>query len=379
LNFDYSDEQKALKDQARRFLTDVAPLSVARQVLEDPSRGHDSGLWERIGEQGWCGAAIPESYGGFEFGYVELCALAEELGRALAPVPFSSSIYQFAEALLHAGSEAQKLALLPRIASGEIIGTVAFSEGPGISSAGGLATRYEHGTLTGTKVPVTDGFAAHHAVVLARSDEGPGLFLVDLGGDGVTREIVSTVDPTREAARVIFDNAAAEPLGTPGDGFAQLAGIHDRTAILLAFEQLGGADRALEIARDYALERYAFGRQIGSYQAIKHKLADVFVKNEVARANAYYGAWALSSNAPELPVAAAAARVAASEAYWFASKENIQTHGGIGFTWEADAHLFYRRARHLGLLIGAPRDWKRRLASRLETRLAEEQAAGTAA
>ena len=152
-----------------------------------------------------------------------------------------------------------------------------------------------------------------------------------------------------------------------------LKSIQERGAILLAFEQLGGADRCLEMARDYALERYAFGRPIGSYQAIKHKLADVFVKNEVARANAYYGAWALSTDAPELPVAAAAARVAGSAAYWMAAKEMIQTYGGIGVTWEADCHFFYRRARHLGLVIGAPRDWKRRLADSLEARVNAEK------
>ncbi len=160
-----------------------------------------------------------------------------------------------------------------------------------------------------------------------------------------------------------------------GKGLETLARIHDRAAILIAFEQLGGADRALEMARDYALERYAFGRQIGSYQAIKHKLADVFVRNEVARANAYYGAWALSVDAPELPLAAAAARVAGCAAYHLAAKENIQTHGGIGFTWEADCHFFYRRARHLGLILGAARDWKRRLADRLEARLELEAGA----
>lgn len=377
MNFDYTDEQKALKDQARRFLSDVSPLGVARRVLEDPATGFDEALWKRIAEQGWCGAAIPEAYGGLEFGYVELCALAEELGRAIAPVPFASSVYQFAETLLHAGSETQKLELLPRIASGELIGTVAFSEGPGVLVADRIAVRYRNGALSGTKVPVTDGDAAHWAAVLALGDDGPGLYLVDLTGDGVTRRSVDTIDPSRGTAAITFQGAAAELLGVPGKGQEQLARIHDRAAVMLAFEQLGGADRALEMARDYALERYAFGRQIGSYQAIKHKLADVFVNNEVARANAYFGAWALSSNAPELPVAAAAARVAASEAYWFASKENIQTHGGIGFTWEADCHLFYRRARHLGLVIGAQRDWKRRLADRLETQLADELSGGS--
>ncbi len=379
MNFDYSDEQKALKDQARRFLSAESPLSAARAVLENPATGYDSALWKKIGEQGWCGAAIPEVYGGHEFGYVELCALAEELGRALAPVPFASSVYQFAESLLHCGSEAQKHALLPQIASGALIGTLAFTEGPGVLTAERIETKYENGTLHGTKIPVSDGGIAQRAVVLARDDNGPGLYLVDLEGGGVSRRTLSSIDPTRGTASITFDGAPAEPLGKAQDGLAQLARIHDRAAILLAFEQIGGADRALEMARDYALERYAFGRQIGSFQAIKHKLADVFVKNEVARANAYYGAWALGSNAAQLPVAAAAARVAASQAFWFASKENIQTHGGIGFTWEADCHLFYRRARHLGLVIGSPRDWKRRLTTALQRQLAAEQAQGIAA
>ncbi len=376
MNFDYTDDQKALKDEARKFLSACSPLSVVRGVLENPADGHDKALWARICEQGWCGAVIPESYGGLGFGYVELCALAEELGRAVAPVPFASSIYLFAEALLHAGSEAQKSALLPLVASGELIGTLAVSEGPGALAAERIAARVSNGMLTGAKMPVTDGLAAGRAVVLAQGDAGPGLYLVDLTGPGVARELVSTIDPTRGAARISFDGAPAEPLGNPGEGLQMLARIHDRAAILLAFEQLGGADRALEMARDYALERYAFGRPIGGYQAIKHKLADVFIRNEVARANAYYGAWALSCDAPELPLAAAAARVSASAAYWLASKENIQTHGGIGFTWEADCHFFYRRARHLGLVIGAPRDWKRRLADRLEARLESELAGG---
>ena len=370
MNFDYTDDQKALKDEVRKFLAAVAPITVARGVLEAPDMGYDAALWARIGEQGWCGAAVPEEYGGLGLGYVELCALAEELGRAVAPVPFASSVYLFAEALLVAGAEAQKAALLPLISSGELIGTLAVSEGPGTLSAARIATKFENGRLTGTKLPVTDGMAASHAVVLAQE----GLVLVDLTGPGVRREMVSTIDPTRGAARITFYQAPAEPLA-PGNGHEQLARVHDRAAILLAFEALGGADRALEMARDYALERYAFGRPIGSYQAIKHKLADVFVRNEVARANAYYGAWALSSNAPELPVAAAAARVSASAAYALAAKENIQTHGGIGFTWEADCHFFYRRAKHLGLILGAPRDWKRRLADRLVARLAAEEAA----
>ncbi|KHK90163.1 acyl-CoA dehydrogenase family protein [Novosphingobium malaysiense] len=372
MNFDYTEDQKSLKDEARRYLNAVSPITVVRAVLEADGDGCDSGLWKQIGEQGWCAAAIPESYGGLEMGYVELCALAEELGRALAPVPFASTVYCFAEALLAVGTDAQKEELLPQVCSGDLIGTLAVSEGAGVLTPERIATRFADGRISGAKVPVVDGLVAGKAVVLAAADTGPGLFLVDLGGEGITREKVSTIDPTRGEARIVFDDAPAQPLGDGVDGIAALSGIEDRAAVLMAFEQLGGADRCLEMARDYALERYAFGRQIGSYQAIKHKLADVFVKNEVARANAYYGAWALSTDAPELPLAAAAARVAACEAYWHAAKENIQTHGGIGFTWEADCHFFYRRARHLGLVIGSPRDWKRRLATRLEARVAAE-------
>jgi alkylation response protein AidB-like acyl-CoA dehydrogenase len=375
VNFDYTDDQKALKEEARRFLTAASPLTVARAVLESPGDGYDKALWARIVEQGWCGAAIPEAYGGLGLGYVELCALAEELGRAVAPIPFASSIYFFAEALLLAGSEEQKAALLPLAASGELIGTLAVSEGPGAPAEGEIATHYENGTVTGVKLPVVDGMAAGRAVVLAQGEAGPGLYLVDLLGPDVSRQAVSTIDPTRGSARISFAGAPAELLGEPGKGFELLARVQERGAILLAFEQLGGADRCLEMARDYALERYAFGRPIGSYQAIKHKLADVFVKNEVARANAYYGAWALSTDAPELPLAAAAARVAGCAAYWLASKEMIQTYGGIGVTWEADCHFFFRRARHLGLVIGAPREWKRRLAARLEERVDAEKAA----
>lgn len=377
MNFDYTDDQKALKDEARRFLAAASPLAVARSVLERPDNGYDPALWARIVEQGWCGAAIPECYGGLGMSHVELCALAEELGRAVSPVPFASSIYLFAEALLVGGSEDQKQALLPLVASGEVTGTIAVGEVAGPLCEAGVSARLVDGRITGSKLPVTDGLAASWAVVLAQGAAGLGLYLVDLTGPGVLREMVSTIDATRGAARVAFDGAPAELLGdSGGTGLELLSRIYDRAAILFAFEQLGGADRALEMARDYALERYAFGRQIGSYQAIKHKLADVFVKNEVARANAYYGAWALASDAPELPLAAAAARVSASAAYWLASKENIQTHGGIGVTWEADCHFFYRRARHLALVLGAPRDWKRRLANRLEHRLEAELAEG---
>jgi hypothetical protein len=218
------------------------------------------------------------------------------------------------------------------------------------------------------KIPVTDGDVADLAVVLAKENGRPGLFLVDLKGAGVARETLKTLDPTRGVARLTFTGASAQRLGAAGEGMALTEQIMDRAAVLLAFEQVGGADRSLEMAKAYALERYAFGRVIASYQAIKHKLADVYVKNELARSNAYYGAWALNSGAAELPIAASAARVAASEAFWFASKENIQTHGGMGFTWDVDCHLYYRRSRQLSLVAGAPKVWKERLVAHLERR-----------
>lgn len=360
MNFDYSDDQKSLKDEARRFLEAKCATSVVRGVLDDASRVYDEALWNAVAEQGWLGAAIPEAHGGLGLGHVELCALAEELGRACAPIPFASTVYFVAEAIMRFGTEAQQATWLPKIAAGEVIGAFATSEGPGPVTARSIATRVSGGKLSGTKIPVTDGDVADLIVVLATD----GLYLVEKG-EGVRAEVLETLDPTRSAARLTFTDAPAWRLGD-ADGLAAMQAIFDRAAVLLAFEQVGGADKALEMAKGYALERVAFGRQIGGYQAIKHKLADIYVKNEVARSNAYYGAWALNTDAGELPLAAATARVAASEAYWFAAKENIQTHGGIGFTWEADPQLHYRRSRQLALVAGAPAQWKERLVAQLE-------------
>jgi alkylation response protein AidB-like acyl-CoA dehydrogenase len=368
MNFDFSDDQKFLKSEARKFLEAACAPAQVRAVLDDPAISYDKALWDKVAAQGWLGAAIPEAYGGLGLGHVELCAIAEELGRACAPIPFGSAVYFLAEALLLTGSEAQKAAHLPKIASGALIGAFATSEAPGAVTEAAVHAHVEAGKLTGTKLPVTDGDIADLVVVLAKENGRPGLFLVDLHGPGVSCQTLQTLDPTRSAAKLTFDGAPAERLGAAGEGLALTEQVLDRAAVLLAFEQVGGADRCLEMARDYALQRYAFGRPIGGYQAIKHKLADVYVKNELARSNAYYGAWALNAGAAELPIAAAAARVAASEAFWFASKENIQTHGGMGFTWQLDCHLYYRRSRQLSLVAGAPRVWKERLVSQLEQR-----------
>src|SRR5579872_3170544 len=368
MNFDFSDDQKFLKSEARKFLDGNCPTAKVRAVLDDPDKSYDAELWRAVGAQGWLGAAIPEEYGGLGLGRLDLCVIAEELGRSLAPIPFASTAYFVAEALLLAGSQAQKEAWLPRIAAGEVIGCFATSERAGALTEAQVQARVEGGKLTGIKLPVTDGAIADLAVVLAREGGGTSLFLVELGGAGVAREALKTLDPTRGAARLTFSGAAAERLGEAGEGMALAEQVLARAAVLLAFEQVGGADRALEMAKDYAIHRYAFGRPIGSYQAIKHKLADLYVKNELARSNAYYGAWALDTGASELPLAAAAARVSACDAYWYAAKENLQTHGGIGFTWEMDCHLFYRRAQQLGLVAGAAKAWKERLVTQLERR-----------
>ena len=366
MNFDFSDDQKFLKGEARKFLEANCPTSQVRKVIEDDAKAYDADLWKAVAAQGWLGAAIPEAHGGLGLGHLELCVIAEELGRVVAPIPFASTVYMLAEAIMLAGSEAQKAAYLPKIAAGEIIGCLATSEGPGAISAATVSASVEGGKLSGVKIPVTDGDIADVALVLAKEGGQPGLYLVDM--TGVSREPLKTLDPTRDAAKLTFSGAKAERLGGAGEGFNLLEQILDRAAILLAFEQTGGADRSLEMAKEYALERYAFGRTIASYQAIKHKLADMYVKNELARSNAYYGAWALNTDASELPIAASAARIAASEAFWFASKENIQTHGGIGFTWQMDCHFYYRRSRQLSLVAGAPRVWKERLVSHLERR-----------
>lgn len=366
MDFDYSDDQKFLKEEARKFLAAHCDVGAVRGVLDNADRSFDEKLWKGVAEQGWLGASIPEEHGGLGLGRVELCAIAEELGRAVAPIPFASTVYVLAEGLMAYGSDAQKASILPRIAAGQVIGCLATSEGPGVVGPATLQCRVEGGKLSGTKIPVTDGDVADIALVLASEGGRPGLFLVDLKGAGVSRETLKSLDPTRGVARIVFDGAAAERVGDVGAGFEVVQGILDRAAVLLAFEQLGGADRCLEMAKEYALGRYAFGRVIAGYQAVKHKLADMYVKNEVARSNAYYGAWALNDGAPELPVAAAAARIAASEAFWFASKENIQVHGGMGFTWDVDCHLYYRRSRQLSLVAGAPKVWKERLVAELE-------------
>ena len=368
MNFEFSSEQKLLGEQAHKFLEDNCSSTEVRNILEGADAYHQ-GLWRGMAELGWLGTAIPEAYGGLGAGYLELCVLAEELGRALAPVPFSSSIYLAAEALLLAGTEDQKQRWLPRLASGEAIGTLAVAESSGGASLKNVQASVADGRLTGLKLPVPDGDIADVAIVAALpEDRQPAaLYAVELDAPGITRSSIDSIDPTRSQAQIVFDDTPAQLLGDETGGEVLLSKLYDRAAILFAFEQLGGAQRALDMGRDYALERYAFGRPIGSFQAIKHTLADMYVSKELARSNCYYGAWALSTDADDLPQAAATARVSATQAYQHCVKSNIQVHGGMGYTWEFDCHLYYRRSQLLALVLGSVERWKDLLVSRMET------------
>ena len=363
MNFDFSEEQLLLKSEARRFLENSCDLSLVRTVLDDDSTSYHAQLWRSIADLGWTSTVIPEEYGGLGLTAVELCAIAEELGRSIAPIPFSSTAYLFTHALLIAGSQEQKSRLLPKIATGEIIGCCAIAESPGETP---IKTNYRASGLKGIKMPVTDGDIAQYAVVLATDSNGESLFLIDLSSPNIQREKLKILDPTRSAAKIVFSGVEAEPLGPSGKGRELKELIYDQCAIYTAFEQIGGTDAVLDLAKNYALERYAFGRPIGSFQAIKHRLAQMYIHSQLARSHAYYGAWALASKSEKLPLAASAAIVSASKAYWFASKECIEIFGGLGATWEADCHLFYRRGKQLSLMLGQPTYWRERLVSALE-------------
>jgi len=369
MNFDFSDDQKQLRDEARKFLTEKCPPKAVRAVL-DGKTDYDRDLWKGLAEMGFLGVAIPEEFGGAGAGHLELCVLAEEMGRALAPVPFSSTVYLAAEALMIAGSEAQKQKWLPKIATGEAIGTLALFEGPGNPSPKAIKLTAANNTLNGVKKPVPDGAIADFAIVAARTgssgrESDIALYLVDLKAGGVEAKVLTGIDPTRQQAELTFKNCKAEPLGAAGEGWSILTRVLDRAAVLIAFEQVGGSDRALEMGRDYALDRIAFGRPIGSFQAVKHILADMYVSATLARSNCYYGAWALSTDAGELGEAAAAARVSATQAFQHCAKNNIQVHGGMGFTWEFDCHMYYRRANALALGIGSLSYWEDQLIDRM--------------
>ena len=358
MQFDFSEDQRRLQEEVRRVLADHSSSTNVRRVLEGEVL-FCRDTWRELASIGALGIAIAEEHGGAGLGLLELCLVAEEAGRALAAVPLLSSVYLAAEAIRMGGSPAQQAHWLPGIASGERIVAAVLDERCH-RALSDVDLTLSGNRLNGVINAVPDGMAAHALLIRV----GGRLALVDLSAGGVARSAQKSIDPTRPLARIAFDNAAVELLECPdGDGIAERA-VNGAT-VLLAFEAVGGAEAALYAARDYALERRAFGRPIGSFQAVKHKLAEIYTEIALARAHAYFGAWALATGAAELPRAAAAARVAATASYTLASEESLHLHGGIGFTWEMDCHLHLRRARWLGQIMGNAHTWREKLAASL--------------
>ena len=293
---------------------------------------------------------------------LDLAMIVEEAGRSCASVPLFSSICLAAEAISLAGTFEQKQKWLPELATGRVIGTFAHVEGPGAVLTADVATRIDGTQIDGVKFPVPDAMIAHIAIIVAIDAEGAlALTLVELDQPGVARVRVSGIDQLRHHARLTMKGATAETMCGGAAAEAAIEALYSRGAVYAAFEQLGGAERCLYMARDYALERKVFGSAIGSFQAIKHKLADMLCLIEIARSNAWYAAWSLINDQEGASAAAATARISATEAYEFASRENLQIHGGIGYTWEADCHFYYRRSRLLASSLGTVGEWSDRL------------------
>jgi alkylation response protein AidB-like acyl-CoA dehydrogenase len=369
VNFAFSEEQEELRKSVRRFLDDKSPVAEVRRLMETPE-GYDPAVWAQMGAQlGLQGLTIPEEYGGSGYTYVELIVVLEEMGRSLLCAPYFATVALAANAILASGDDAAKKELLPGIASGETIATLAMTEDNGRWDAEGIqlrATRSGDGfALDGHKMFVIDGGTANLIIVAARSDAGVSLFAVDGDATGLTRKALSTMDMTRKQARLEFAATPARLIGTEGAGEATLTKTLDLAAVALAAEQVGGAQRCLDMSVEYAKVRIQFGRPIGSFQAIKHKCADMLLEVESAKSAAYYAGWAAAESSDELPVVASLAKAYCSEAYFHSAAENIQIHGGIGFTWEHDAHLYFKRAKSSELLFGDPTYHRELLAQRI--------------
>ena len=364
MNLDFSDDDKMVRAHVARLLGAKCPISVVRSVI-DGNETYAKDAWDGLVEMGLVGAHIPEASGGAGAGYCALCVAAEEIGAALAPIPFVST-FIVSEAVLQFGTGKQKAELLPKLSSGELIGCFASAETTCEMTADSVRTTLAGSRVNGMKLIVPFGAAADIALVLVKEPAGPSLALVDLRDADVLRKGVATVDPTRASAALTFANARGERLGDqPGEGWCQMGKLYDSAAVLLAFEQVGGARAALEMAVAYSKQRYAFGRPIGSFQALKHMMADMYAAWKLAESNCYYAAWALSTRASDLGLAAATARVSATQAYQLCARENIQVHGGMGFTWEFDCHLHYRRANYLALELGGLSSWEENLVRNL--------------
>ncbi|GIU83823.1 MAG: acyl-CoA dehydrogenase [Acidimicrobiales bacterium] len=369
MNFAFTEEQEELRNVVRQFLENKSPESEVRRLMET-TEGYDPEVWKQMAEQmGLQGLIVPEEYGGAGFGYVELTVVLEEMGRALLCAPYFSTVVLAENALIHSGDESAKKELLGRLASGEAIGTLAFTEENGRWDESGItATATRDGAswrLHGTKTFVLDGHVADIVLVAARTDSGVSLFHTSGDAEGLERTPLSTMDMTRKQAKLVFDGTPATLVGEEGKGWETLSRVLDLAAVGLAAEQVGGAQKCLEMSVEYAKVRVQFGRPIGSFQAIKHKCADMLLEVESAKSAAYYAAWCAAEMNDELPVAACLAKAYCSEAYFHAAAENIQIHGGIGFTWEHPAHLYFKRAKSSELLFGDPTYHRELLAQRL--------------
>ncbi len=364
MNFAFTSEQDQLRDFVRAFMEDKSPEEAVRQQMET-DQGFDEAVWKQMSEQmGLPGLIIPEEHGGQGYGFIELGIVLEEMGRALLCAPFFSTTLATL-ALMHAGDEAAMKTYLPVIATGEMRATLAYTENNGRWDASGIDATSDGSTVSGTKSFVIDGHTADLLIVAAKSAGGISLYAVDGSASGVSTELLATMDQTRKQARVVLDGAPATLIGTDGQGWSTLETVLDLAAIALAAEQVGGAQFVLEMATQYAKDRIQFGRPIGSFQAIKHKCADMLVEVESAKSAAYYGMWCAAEMNDELPSVASLAKAYCSDAYFHAAAENIQIHGGIGFTWEHPAHLYFKRAKSSELMFGDPTYHREQLAQRI--------------
>jgi alkylation response protein AidB-like acyl-CoA dehydrogenase len=369
MNFAFSEEQEELRRIVRQFLDAKSSEAEVRRLMET-TEGYDPTIWSQMAnELGLQSLIIPEEFGGQGFGYVELTVVLEEMGRRLLAAPYFSTVALATNLLLHAGDDAAKKELLPGIASGETIATLAFTEENGKWDESGItmeATSAGGGfKLNGTKMFVLDGHTANLILVAAKTGAGVSIFQVAGDAPGLTRTPLATMDQTRKQAKLEFADVDAKLLGTDGAGWTTLERVLDLAAVALAAEQVGGAQFVLEMAVQYAKDRVQFGRPIGSFQAIKHKCADMLLEVESAKSAAYYAGWCASELNDELPSVASLAKAYCSEAYFHAAAENIQIHGGIGFTWEHPAHLYFKRAKSSELLFGDPTYHRELLAQRI--------------
>jgi alkylation response protein AidB-like acyl-CoA dehydrogenase len=364
----FTPEHDELRRSVRGFLAQHSPESEVRRVMATDD-GYDPVLWSRFADLGLLGLAVPEEFGGSGYGWTEVAIVLEEAGRALLCAPYFSTVVLGVGALLNSGDPSAQKEYLPAIAAGARTATLAVTGDAGDWDEPSIevsAVRTDgQWRLDGHAAHVVDGATADLLLVAARTADGPSLFAVDGSAAGVTRTKTATLDLTRKQARLDLAATPAELVGVPGTGWDIITRTLDLGAVGLAAEQVGGAARALEMAVDYAMVRHQFGRPIGSFQAVKHVCADMLVEVESARSAAYHAIWAADHDPEELQVAASLAKAYCSDAFTFVAGQNIQVHGGVGFTWEHPAHLYLKRAKTDQLLLGDPLHHRRLLAQRI--------------